>query len=66
MSDEEGAVDEGGVMPVLSQEQAVVPPLCGDRWDAVHLAVEHEGLLLDGDDVAGLQFEGELRSAYHT
>lgn len=53
-------------MLVLGQKQAVVPPLYGNRGDADHLAVEHEGLLLHGDDVAGLQREGELGSANHT
>lgn len=66
MTNEEGAVDEGGEMLVLSQKQAVVPPLYGERGDAVHLAVEHEGLLLYGDDVAGLQREGELGFTNHT
>lgn len=52
-------------MLVLSHKQAVVPPLEGHRWDSVHLAVEHEGLLLHGDDVAGLQREGQLSFATH-
>lgn len=66
MTNQEGAVDEGGVMLILSQQQAVVPPLDGDRGEAAHLAVEHEGLLLHGDEVAGLQREGELGLADHT
>lgn len=54
VADEERAVDDGGVFAVVRQQQAVAPPLHGDGRDAVHLAVEHERLLLHGDDVAGL------------
>lgn len=66
MTNQEGAVDEGGVMLILSQKQAVVPPLYGKWRGAVHLAVEHEGLRLYGDDVAGLQCEGQLGFTHHT
>lgn len=66
VSDQERAIDEGGVMLILRYEQAVVPPLCGDWWDSIHLAVEHERLLLHSDDVTGLQREGQLCFAHHT
>lgn len=66
MADEERAIDDGGALVVLRQQQAVAPPLHGDGRDAVHLAMEHERLLLHGDDVAGLKGEGELGLAHHT
>lgn len=66
VGDEERAVDHGGALAVLRQQQAVAPPLHGDGRDPVHLAVEHEWLLLHGHDVAGLQSEGELGLAHHT
>lgn len=43
-----------------------MPPLYCNWGEAVHLAVEHEGLLLYSDDVTGLQCEGELRFTHHT
>ena len=43
-----------------------MPPLYCNWGEAVHLAVEHEGLLLYSDDVTGLQCEGELHFTHHT
>lgn len=66
VTDEERAIDDGGVVLILSHKQAVVSPLYRDGGDSVHLAVQHEGLLLHGDDVTGFQGEGELSFAHHT